>query len=92
MRGAGPPGRELFGKSRLMGRRMLRKMSRGGGIILGSTAKGGSGELVAYPLEGAALTVAPPRSGKTGVDCGEFAGAGWQGIREGVDGDHRPAG
>ena len=76
-RGGGDGGRkhsesELFGASRLMGRRMLRKMSRGGGIILGSTAKGGGGELVAYPLEGAALTVAPPRSGKTALIAGNL--------------------
>ena len=56
---------ELFGKSRLMSRRSMRRMGRHGGIILGAMeAKRGS-ERVRYPLEGAAVTIAPPRTGKS---------------------------
>lgn len=70
--GAGERGRrrsesELFGRSRLMGRRMMRRMGREGGIILGAMDRGLRSELVRYPLEGAAVTIAPPRTGKTAL-------------------------
>lgn len=58
-------GSELFGKSRLMGRRMMQRMSRDGGIILGAIAKGLKALVVSYPLEGAKLTFSGPRTGKT---------------------------
>ena len=56
---------QLFGKSKLMSRRSMRRMGKHGGIILGAMeAKRGS-ERVRYPLEGAAVTIAPPRTGKS---------------------------
>ena len=58
---------ELFGKSRIMGRQMMRRMSRDGGVILGVAGDGKRGELVSYALVGLQLMFAPPRSGKTAL-------------------------
>ena len=55
---------ELYGKARLLPRRYLRRLSRGRGIVLGGWGGGRNAPLIAYPLEGSALTVAPPRAGK----------------------------
>lgn len=74
---------ELFGKSRLMARRMMRRMSRDGGIILGAMEKGSRGELVTYALEGAKLTVAPPRSGKTAGIAANLLAPGGKGYVKG---------
>ena len=58
---------ELFGKSRFMSARNMRRMSKHGGIILGAMTRGRSGELARYLLEGAMVTLAPPRTGKTAL-------------------------
>ena len=58
---------ELFGKSRIMGRRMMRRMSVGGGVILGAIAHSKAGELVSYRLVGMMMIFAPPRTGKTAL-------------------------
>ena len=63
---------ELFGKSKLMSRRVMAKMSDGGGLILGSMERGPRSPLVSYPLEGAAMTVALPRTGKTALIAGNL--------------------
>ena len=76
-------GSELFGKSRLMGRRMMRRMSRHGGIIVGATEKGGGGELVTYQLEGASLTLAPPRTNKTSLIAGNLLAPHGKGYTKG---------
>ena len=51
---------ELFGKAKFLERRWLRELAKGSGVLLGSSRDG----LVAYPLEGSAMTFAPPRTGK----------------------------
>lgn len=56
---------ELFGKSRFMSRRSMRRMGKHGGIILGAMDDRRRAEPVRYPLEGAAVTIAPPRTGKS---------------------------
>ena len=58
---------ELFGRSRIMGRRMMRRMSRGGGVILGQMGNSKVGELVSYGLVGMQMIFAPPRTGKTAL-------------------------
>ena len=74
---------ELFGKSRFMARRKLREMTAHGGIVLGAMDKGGRGELVSYPLEGAIVTTAPPRTGKTALLAANLLGKGDLGFVKG---------
>ncbi len=58
----------LYGAARFMPRENMRKLSKtAGGMILGAEDKSKRSRLVSYPLEGAALTLAPPRTGKTAV-------------------------
>ena len=51
---------ELYGKSKFLARRWMREMTRQRGVILGKSRDG----LVAYRLEGSAMSFAPPRTGK----------------------------
>ena len=55
---------DLYGKARLRGTDALRELTRGPGILLGQLGAGTSGRLVSWPLEGSAMTLAPPRTGK----------------------------
>ena len=55
---------ELYGRARLLARRHLRELARRRGILLGQTGRGGRSALIGYGLEGCALTIAPPRTGK----------------------------
>ena len=55
---------DLYGKSRLMSGRERRGLERGQGILLGQTGASRRARLVAWPLEGSAITLAPPRTGK----------------------------
>ena len=51
---------ELYGKAKFLERRYLKSLTRRQGILLGESRDG----LVAYPLEGSAISFAPPRVGK----------------------------
>ena len=51
---------ELFGKAKFLERRWLRGLAKNDGVMLGQSRDG----LIAYPLEGSAMTFAPPRTGK----------------------------
>ena len=56
----------LYGSARLMPKHHMRRLSREpGGVILGAESRSPKSRLVSYPLAGHALTVAPPRTGKT---------------------------
>ena len=52
---------ELYGRARLLSGSDLRKLTRTPGLLLGEMA---GARLVAWPLEGSAITLAPPRTGK----------------------------
>ena len=52
---------DLYGRARLLGDKDLAPLLRARGLILGET---GHGRLVSWPLEGSAITLAPPRTGK----------------------------
>ena len=54
----------LYGKSEFMSRRDRRTLEQGRGLLLGQTAGRRSAPLIAWPLEGSAITLAPPRTGK----------------------------
>ena len=57
-------GSRLYGEARLLARRHLRRRQRRPGLLLGQHGSGARAPLIAWPLEGAALTLAPPRRGK----------------------------
>ncbi|MDE0240639.1 MAG: type IV secretory system conjugative DNA transfer family protein [bacterium] len=54
----------LYGKADFMGRGDRRRLSRGAGLLLGQAGPKARSPLIAWPLEGSAITVAPPRTGK----------------------------
>ena len=55
---------DLHGHARLLGRRFLRRLARRSGILLGQWGASGRAPLIGWSLEGSAITVAPPRTGK----------------------------
>ena len=54
----------LYGKSEFMSRRDRRRLEKGRGLLLGQAGRSPRAPLVAWPLEGSAITIAPPRTGK----------------------------
>ena len=55
---------DLYGKSKLLGRRFLRGLAKRRGILLGQWGAGRNAKLIGWSLEGSAITVAPPRAGE----------------------------
>ena len=55
---------DLYGKSKLLGRRFLKRLAKRRGILLGQCGAGRNAKLIGWSLEGSAITVAPPRAGK----------------------------
>ena len=55
---------DLHGRARLLDRRFLRRLARRGGILLGQCGARPGAPLIGWSLEGSAVTVAPPRTGK----------------------------
>ena len=79
---------DLHGKARLLGREHMKKLTRRSGIVLGQWGAGRSAPLICWNLEGSAISVAPPRSGKGGeiaLNLLAPAGRGWPGSTVLVD-------
>ena len=55
---------DLYGKSEFMSRRDRHTLEKGRGLLLGQTSSRRRSPLIAWPLEGSAITLAPPRTGK----------------------------
>ena len=55
---------ELYGRASLLGRAHLRRLACRNGILLGQWGAGPRAPLIGWALEGSAITVAPPRTGK----------------------------
>ena len=55
---------DLYGRSKLLGKRFLRRLAKRRGILLGQWGAGRNAKLIGWSLEGSAITVAPPRAGK----------------------------
>ena len=75
---------ELFGKARFLERKWLRGLSKQKGLLLGDGPDG----LVAYRLEGSAMTFAPPRTGKGATIALNYLSPeerGWQGSSVVID-------
>lgn len=73
---------EVYGKSKLLEDEYMRGLSRGQGVLLGQTGKSREAPLIAWPLEGSAITFAPPRTGKGATIALNYlapGGRGWPG-------------
>ena len=55
---------DLHGHATLLGRRFLRRLAKRKGILLGQWSGRPTAPLIGWSLEGSAITVAPPRTGK----------------------------
>ena len=73
---------ELFGKSKLLSREHMRILERRQGILLGQSGPRSGAALVGWGLEGSAITLAPPRTGKGATIALNYLaprGRGWPG-------------
>ena len=58
---------DLHGHATLLGRRFLRRLAKRKGILLGQWGARQGAPLIGWALEGSAITVAPPRTGKGAI-------------------------
>ncbi|MCY4318455.1 MAG: type IV secretory system conjugative DNA transfer family protein [Alphaproteobacteria bacterium] len=75
---------DLYGKAKFLERRWLKGLVKQKGVFLGRSPDG----LVAYGLEGSAMTFAPPRTGKGATIALNYLspeGRGWQGSTVVID-------
>ena len=74
---------DLHGHAQFLGRRFLKRLARRRGILLGQWGGGRWAPVIGWSLEGSAITVAPPRTGKGALialnllspDCRGFDGS-----------------
>ena len=71
---------DLHGHARLLGRRFLRRLAKRRGILLGQWGAGRNARLIGWSLEGSAITVAPPRSGKGAIIALNLLSPGYRGF------------
>ena len=71
---------DLHGHARLLGRRFLRRLAKRNGILLGQWGAGRNARLIGWSLEGSAITVAPPRSGKGAIIALNLLSPGYRGF------------
>ena len=81
---------DLYGRSKLLGRRFLRRLAKRRGILLGQWGAGRNAKLIGWSLEGSAITVAPPRVGKGALIALNLLAPGDRGVPR-LHGHHRPA-
>ena len=81
-------GSELYGKSRLLPRKYMKVLAKRQGILLGQWGNGESSPLIGWNLEGSAISLAPPRTGKGATIALNYLapkGRGWVGSTVLVD-------
>ena len=71
---------DLHGHARLLGRRFLRRLAKRRGILLGQWGGRPGAPLIGWPLEGSAITVAPPRAGKGATIALNLLSPGYRGF------------
>ena len=64
----------------MLGRRFLRRLAKRNGILLGQWGAGRNARLIGWSLEGSAITVAPPRSGKGAIIALNLLSPGYRGF------------
>ena len=72
---------DLYGRSKLLGRRFLRPLAKRRGILLGQWGAGRNAKLIGWSLEGSAITVAPPRVGKGALIALNLLSPGYRGFQ-----------
>ena len=72
---------DLYGRSKLLGRRFLRRLANRRGILLGQWGAGRNAKLIGWSLEGSAITVAPPRAGKGALISLNLLSPGYRGFQ-----------
>ena len=72
---------DLYGRSKLLGRRFLRRLAKRRGILLGQWGAGRNAKLIGWSLEGSAITVAPPRVGKGALIALNLLAPGARGLQ-----------
>ena len=72
---------DLHGKASLLGRRHLRRLAKRNGILLGQWGARRNAPLIGWSLEGSAITVAPPRTGKGALIALNLLSPGDRGFR-----------
>ena len=72
---------DLYGRSKLLGRRFLRRLAKRRGILLGQWGAGRNAKLIGWSLEGSAITVAPPRVGKGALIALNLLSPGYRGFQ-----------
>ena len=73
---------ELYGKAAFLDRRFMGELAKRQGILLGQWGPGRSAPLIGWNLEGSAMSLAPPRSGKGATIALNYLspdGRGWPG-------------
>ena len=55
---------DLYGRASFLDRRFLKRLARREGILLGQWGRGPRAPVIGWRLEGSAITIAPPRTGK----------------------------
>ena len=70
---------ELYGKADFLDRRFMGELTKRRGILLGQWGSGRSAPLIGWNLEGSAITLAPPRSGKGATIALNYLSPGWRG-------------
>ena len=73
-------GSDLHGHASLLGRRFLRILAKRNGILLGQWGGRRSAPLIGWSLEGSAITVAPPRTGKGALIALNLLSPGYRGF------------
>ena len=72
---------DLYGRSKLLGGRFLRRLAKRRGILLGQWGAGRNAKLIGWSLEGSAITVAPPRVGKGALIALNLLSPGYRGFQ-----------
>ena len=71
---------DLHGRATLLGRRFLRRLAKRRGILLGQWGGRRNAPLIGWSLEGSAITVAPPRTGKGALIALNLLSPGYRGF------------
>ncbi len=71
---------DLYGRASFLDPRFVTRLTRRDGILLGQRGSGLEAPIVAWPLEGSAITIAPPRTGKGATIALNLLSPGWRGF------------
>ena len=70
---------ELYGEADFLDRRFMKELTKREGILLGQWGSGAGAPIVGWRLEGSAITLAPPRTGKGATIALNYLSPKWRG-------------